>query len=192
MTLRSLLPRWSRAQWLLRSVVLAGPLLAFAGTAVEGTVAGIGWTVLVLVAAVVAALLPSSAAPMLAIGLVIGWWGGGPADPLHPAVLPVGAALVATHVAAMLAASGPPGLTPSRALVRLWLRRGLLVCLPLPLVYAVARGVAGAPEPPYVWTAGLVAALGTVLVGEWAFGRTLGRDADGVVETRPPSTGAGL
>ncbi len=45
MTLRSLLPRWSRAQWVLRSVVLAGPVLAFGCTAVEGTVAGLGWTV---------------------------------------------------------------------------------------------------------------------------------------------------
>ena len=192
MNLRSLLPRWSRAQWVLRMIVLLGPLVAFWSTAAEGTVGGLGWSVLVVAAAVAAALLPASAAPLVAIGVVMAWWGGGPADPLHPAVLVAGAALLATHVAAMLAASGPSGLTPSRALVERWVRRAVLAYLPLPLVYAVARGVAGAPEPPYVWTAGLVAALGTILAGQWAFGRTLGADAGPPMETRPPSTGVGI
>lgn len=168
-----MLPRWSRGQWVLRWVIVLGLVLALLATGPAGTYPGPRWVAVVTAAALGAATLPASGAPLAGIGLVLAWWGGGPTDPLHPMVLVAGALLVAVHLAAMLAASGPAAFTPSRGLVRTWVRRGVVIWLPVPVLYAVARGLAGRPEPPAVWAIGAAAALVAVAAASWVAGRPL-------------------
>jgi hypothetical protein len=130
-----------------------------------------------------AALAPDSLAAAAAFALVLAWWAIGPADSLHPMVLVAAALMLTAHVAAMLAASGPGGITPERSLVRLWVWRGVLVYLPVPVLYAVARGLRSAPEPPYVWVAGLAAACLALLTASLVFTQAAGPGA-------PPTTSA--
>ena len=169
-------PGWSAAQWVLRVLVVVGTVGAVLATGPAGD-----WPPSVLLAvvsalAVGAALAPDSLAAAVAFALVLAWWAVGPADSLHPMVLPAAALLVTAHLAAMLAASGPGGFTPEPALVRLWLVRGVLVYLPVPMLYAVARGLRSAPEPPYVWVLGLGAALLALVAAGLVFTRAAGPD----------------
>ena len=164
-------PDWSAAQWTMRALVAAGTIGAALATGPAGD-----WPPPVLMGviaslAVGAALAPDSLAAAVAFALVLVWWAIGPADSLHPMVLPAAALLVIAHLAAMLAASGPGGFTPERPLVRRWLWRGVLVYLPVPVLYAVARGLRAAPEPPYVWVVGLAAACLTLLTAGVVFTR---------------------
>ena len=53
----------------------------------------------------------------------------------------------------------------------------MLVYLPVPVLYAVARGLRAAPEPPYVWVAGLAAACLALLTAGVVFTRAAGPGA---------------
>lgn len=158
----------------LRLVMLAGPLVALFATVPAGATPAPWLVVLLVVVSLAWAAFPESAAGTGALLLVLSWWGVGLRDGLHPAAVGAAGALLAAHVAGLLAALGPRTLGLEPSVLWLWLRRGLLVLLAAPLVWGLAEAVDGRPEPPGIWVAGLAAALGAVLVANVLYDRRPG------------------
>lgn len=148
----------------LRVVMVAGTMVALFATAAAGPAPAPWLVVLVAVVALWWAAFPESTAGSGALLLVVAWWGIGLRDGLHPAAVAAAAALLAAHLAALVASYGPGTVALDPAVLRLWGRRGLLVLLPAPAVWALTEAVDGRAEPPGIWMAGLAAALGAVLV----------------------------
>ena len=63
-----------------------------------------------------------------------------------------------------MAAYGPASLPVDRDLLRLWVRRGLLVYLPAPVLYLVALRIQDVPAPPGMWVIGMLTILVTAVV----------------------------
>jgi hypothetical protein len=74
-------------------------------------------------------------------------------------VLVVGGLLLVAHVVATLLSYGPDALPVDRRLAGLWLRRGLLALVPLPITWLAVRGLDADLAPPWLW---MVAALGVM------------------------------
>jgi hypothetical protein len=156
--------QWTRGQWGLRLVVLAGPLVALLarGLATE-------WPPLWLVLLVGALAAGWAFAPESVIGavalLVVGFsWATGLEGRLPIAAVLAAAAMLAAHLAALEASYGPDALPVSAPVVRLWVRRGLLVFLAAPAVWALGRGVDELPTSGTVWVVGLVVSLSVTIV----------------------------
>jgi hypothetical protein len=159
----------TRGQLLLRGAILAGPMLALWSTALVGP-APAGWLVALAAALSVAfAAMPDSPFGSAVMLLVLAWWGVSLRDGLHPEAILAAAGLLVAHVAALVASYGPGDLPLDGAVVRTWLRRGLLVLVTAPLAWALAAGLRDQPEPPGIWLAGLVAATVSALVASAAF-----------------------
>lgn len=152
--------RWQGgvAAWLLRAAVAVGPVVATLLTAVAGPGPGLWLVLLVAVLACGWALFPESAVGIAVLTLVVAWWAVGPDgdDALHPVVIAAAACLVLAHVAALLASYAPVEATVSRGLVRLWVRRGVVVLLPVPALLGIAWLLRGDVDVAGAWTAGLV------------------------------------
>lgn len=159
----------------LRVVMAGGPFAALFATVPAGATPATWLVALLAVVVLVWVAFPESAAGTAAYLLVLAWWGIGLRDGLHPAAIGASAALLAAHLAGLLAALGPRTLGLEPSVVWLWARRGALVLLPAPLVWALAETVDGGPEPPGIWAAGLVAVLGTALVANVLYVRRPGR-----------------
>ena len=115
------------------------------------------WVVAIVVACSARwAVTPDHAAGAVALLVVAGWWTVH--DVVDWRVLVVGALLVAAHVLATLLALGPASLAVDRRLVALWLRRGLLVLVPMPVAWLAVRGLDADLAPPWLW---MTAAIGT-------------------------------
>ena len=104
---------------------------------------------------------PDHAAGAAALVLVAGWWA------VHGVVdwrvLVVGVLLVAAHVVATVLALGPASLAVDPRLARLWLRRSLLVLVPMPVAWVSVRGLDAALAPSWLWITAAVA-TGALLV----------------------------
>ena len=74
------------------------------------------------------------------------------------------AAMLAAHLAALVASYGPDALPVSAHVVRLWLWRGLGVALVAPLVWLAALAVREVPGSGTVWLLGLAVALSVTVV----------------------------
>ena len=168
----------SRSQLVLRALILLGPVVAVFASGPAGH-----WppwwaaAVVVALAAGFAALpeSPIGAAVMLA---VLVWWAAGLDDGLHPAVLVAATALLVSHVASVLATYGPGEMPVEPALVRLWVRRGVLVLLGAPLLWGLALLLRGEPEQPGIWVVGAAAGLvATVAAAVALTARQPGADA---------------
>ncbi|MEJ7831403.1 MAG: hypothetical protein WKF79_00675 [Nocardioides sp.] len=161
--------RWSLGQAVLRGLIALGPLVAVGVTTLVGQPPP-GW-LLALTAVLAAgyAYLPDSSFGTFALLLVLGWWSIVSQGALHPEVLVAAAAVLASHVAALIAAYGPDDLLVDPRLVRLWVRRGGLVLLAAPMAWLAANALRGQPEPPGVWIAGVVAAVTSMVVASAAF-----------------------
>ena len=156
-----MIPRWTRGEWVLRAVMVAAPLVAVLASVPAGATLRPFVVVVLLVLAALWALFPASLAGVAVLLLPVVWWATAPDDPLHPLVMLAAAALLACHLAALLASYGPDRLPVDAALVRLWVRRGVLVLMPVPVVWVVADVLTGEPSRPGMWVAGLaVACLG--------------------------------
>jgi hypothetical protein len=161
----------------LRITIVVGPLVAVLASGLEGELPP-PWLVVVVAAFSVAhALLPDSQLGTTAALLVLGWWALGPVAALPASLLLAAAALVAAHVAAVVAAYGPAGLPVDPALLRTWLRRGLLSLLAAPLVWVVVAAIDDQPEPVGIWVAALLAATAGAVVASVAFGIDSGEPA---------------
>ena len=88
--------------------------------------------------------------------LVVGWWGVRVDDPLGPAVLLAAAALLAAHVAALLASYGPARLPVDRGSPCCGCAADCWRALVVPVAWAAVLGLDAAPEQPALWTVALV------------------------------------
>lgn len=100
---------------------------------------------------------PDHLSGTISLALVAAWW------TVHGVVdwrvLVVGVLLVAAHVVATVLAHGPDALPVDRRLAGLWLGRGLLALVPLPITWLAVRGLDADLAPSWLWMA---AALGTM------------------------------
>jgi hypothetical protein len=166
--------RWPPGQWLLRALVVAGPLVALFATVPAGATPR--WWLVLLVGGLAGlfALLPESAAGPAAYVLVVAWWGVGLRDGVHPAALLAAAGLLASHLAATVAALGPGTLPVDPAVLRRWGLRGLLVLPSAALTLAVVAVVRDQPAPPGLWAVGLAALLAGLVAADALFVRRPG------------------
>ena len=166
--------RWTPGQWLLRTVVVLGVMVALFATVPAGATPAAWLVVLVLLCAGVFAVFPDSAAGAAALLLVVAWWGVGLRDGLHPAALVAAAGLVTAHVAATVADLGPGTLPLDRAVLTRWTLRGVLVLSAAVLAWGVATLVRDQPAPAGLWLAGLFAAFVALLAANLLFVRRPG------------------
>lgn len=161
--------RWSLGQAVLRGLIAVGPVVAVGVTAVVGQPPP-GWLLaLTAVLAVGFACLPDTMFGTCALLLVLVWWSVVSRAELHPEVLVAAAAVLVSHLAAVVAAYGPDDLLLDGPVIRLWVRRAGSVFLTAPFAWLAASALPGQPEPPGVWVAGLVAAVVSVVVASVAF-----------------------
>ena len=158
-----MIPRWTPGEWLLRGVMVLAPLVALLASIPAGARLRPSIVLVLLVLAALFALFPASLAGVGVLLVPVVWWATAPDDPLHPMVMLAAAALLASHLAALLASYGPDRLPVDADLAWLWVRRAALVLLPVPVVWTVADEMSGQPSRPGMWVAGLaVACLGAV------------------------------
>ncbi|HEU5038797.1 MAG TPA: hypothetical protein VFT70_17455 [Nocardioides sp.] len=154
-----------RSQVVLRAVVLLGPVVALLMTGPAGHWPP-WWLVLPLTGlAALGAVAPDSPVVAGAGLLVLVWWTVSLGNGVPVSVLVAAAALLAGHVAALLAAYGPREMALERATVLLWVRRGALVLLAVPGAWLVARVLRGQPEQPGIWVLAVAAACVATVVG---------------------------
>jgi len=165
---------WSLGQWLLRATVAVGPVVALLATVPAGATPRWWFVVLVAGVSVGFAVFPESAAGTGAFMLVVLWWGLGLRETVHPAVLVAAAGLLASHLAATVAAYGPATLAVEPAVVRRWALRGLLVFPAAVLAWAAAWLVDDRPGQAGVWVAGLAGLLVAVVAANVLYVRRPG------------------
>ena len=95
--------------------------------------------------------------------MAFSWVAGTDGDLPSGAVL-AAVAMLAAHLAALVASYGPDALPVSANVVRLWLWRGLGVALVAPLVWLAALAVREVPGSGTVWLLGLAVALSVTVV----------------------------
>jgi hypothetical protein len=149
--------RWTRGQMVLRGLVLLLSQGALWLTRTSGVSPDPKLVILVLGLGVFAVLAPESTAGIVLLGVVVAWWGLAFRDLEHPGVIGAAACLLACHLCLTIAGYGPPSLPVSRPLVLLWIRRGVLVFLPVPALYFLALALRDQPAPPWMWATGMVA-----------------------------------
>jgi hypothetical protein len=97
---------------------------------------------------------PDHLAGSVTMVLVAAWW------TMHGVVdwrvLVVGVLLLVAHVVATVLSYGPDALPVDRRLAGVWVRRGLLALVPLPITWLAVRGLDADLAPPWLW---MVAAL---------------------------------
>jgi hypothetical protein len=162
--LRLISGRWTRGQLVLRGLVVGLPQVALWLTATAGVHPDPKLVLLVIGLGVFAGLAPESTAGVALLGVVVAWWGLAFRDLEHPAVIGAAAAVLATHLCLTLAGYGPPSLPVSRPLVLLWVRRGILVFLPVPVLYFLALALRDQPAPPWMWATGMVAVAASAVI----------------------------
>lgn len=153
-----------RSQVLLRTVVALGPVVALLATGPAGHWPPWWLVVPVVAGAGLAAAAPDSPLPA-GVGLVVlVWWTVSLGDGVPASVLVAAAALLAAHLAALLASYGPAAMPLDPATLRLWARRGALVLLVVPGAFAATRLLDGEPEQPGIWVLGVAAACAATVV----------------------------
>ncbi|HCB04709.1 MAG TPA: hypothetical protein DEQ43_10765 [Nocardioides bacterium] len=148
----------TRGRLLLRAVVLVAPVLALEAARPDD-VPHRWFVALTLALAVGFAAMPESPFGTACLGLVVIWWALASANGVPVGAIPAALLLLAAHVAAVLLAYGPPGLPIGTPVLLLWLRRGAVVAVAVPLLWLLAVAVDGQPEPPGIWVAGLGCAI---------------------------------
>lgn len=152
-----------RSQLALRAVVLLGPLVALLMTGPAGHWPP--WWVLLPVAVLAAA---SAAAPDSPVGagaglVVLVWWAVSLGDGVPRSVLVAATALLAGHLAGVLASYGPREMPLDGPTIVLWMRRGALVLLAVPGAFAATRLLRGQPEQPGIWVLAVAAACAATI-----------------------------
>jgi hypothetical protein len=123
------------------------------------------WQILVTAALAAGwAVAPESVVGAVTLLLVAFSWVTGTPGDLPATAIVAGVAMLAAHLAALVASYGPDALPVSAPVVRLWLWRGLGVALVVPLVWLVALAVREVPGSGTVWLLGLAVALSVTIV----------------------------
>ena len=154
---------WTRGQWLLRAVVLLGPLVALAARWPSDP-PPVWLMLLTLVLSAGWAVAPESVVGGVVLALVAFSWVAGTNGDLPGGAVLAAVAMLAAHLAALVASYGPDALPVSANVVRLWLWRGLGVALVAPLVWLAALAVREVPGSGTVWLLGLAVALSVTVV----------------------------
>lgn len=145
-----------------RVLVAVLPLVALLATAPDRPAT---WLVLLVVLMSGAwAWRPESAVGLLVLLVVAGWWAVSAQASVGPGVLVAALALLAAHLAALLASYGPPGTVLDRRLVLTWLRRGAWSALPALAAWGTLRALADVRVPDVLWTATVATLLVLVLL----------------------------
>jgi hypothetical protein len=149
----------TRGGWALRVVIGLGPPVALFAAAPEGFAPPLWLAVMVVLTSVGFAYLPEQYVGSASMVLVVGWWAIDVRDAMPLAVVVASGALLASHIAATVAAYGPAMLPPDRAIVLRWTRRGALAWLVAPVLWLAVDAQRGHTTPASYWVAGLAVAL---------------------------------
>jgi hypothetical protein len=155
--------------WALRAVIALGPPLALLAASPQGFAPPFWLVLLVVLASLGFAYLPEQYIGSAALLLVVGWWTIDVRGAMPVSVVVSAGALLASHVAATLAAYGPRQLPPDRLIVLRWGRRSVLVWLVAPLLWLVVDAQRGHTTPAAYWVAGLAVALVVAVTAASAF-----------------------
>lgn len=141
-------PGVGRPVLLLRALLLVLPCAALALALPEAP----HWLVvgLVLVGSAIWASAPDHPAGAVSLVLVAAWWAVH--DVLDWRAPVVAVLLLAAHLVATLLSYGPATLAVDPHLARLWLGRGLLALVPVPVTYAAVRGLDPDLAPGWTWS----------------------------------------
>ena len=151
--------------WGLRLLVALGPLVALLASGTGGAVPPAWMVVAVVGLGAGAGVLPESPLGAAVLLLVLARWALGPEQPGPPfAALVAAAALLVSHVAAVVVSYGPDRLPVDGPLVRRWVGRAGAALSVAAVAWVLARVVAGHPAPTGVWVAALVAVSVSALV----------------------------
>ena len=155
----SILPPGTTPTVMLRALLLVLPCAALALALPEVP----HWAVIVLtvVCAAVWVADPDSIAGAVTLVVVAGWWTAHGVVDWH--LLVVAVLLLTAHVVATVLAHGPATLPVDPHLAALWLRRGLLTLVPLPVTYAAVLGLDADRAPSWTWTVAAVLVAGLLL-----------------------------
>lgn len=145
--------------WVLRALVLLGLMVALYAAAPEGFVPSPFLTVVVLVAGIGSALRPEYFVSIATPTIVLVWWALVVQSAFPDGTLVAAAALLTSHVAAVLLGYGPPTMPVGADLVLLWLPRGAAVWLAALMVWFTAHAYSGHATPSEFWLTGLAAAI---------------------------------
>jgi hypothetical protein len=155
-----------RSVWVLRGVLLAGIVVALFAGVPEGYHPPVVLVVVVVAGAALSAFRPEHLSLAITMGAVVVWWAYAHDTEMPVAVLVAAAGLVATHVAGVVLAYGPPSLAVAPEVALLWTGRGVLAWVASLVVWGVARIYTGHGTPALFWLTGLAAALvGAVVAG---------------------------
>ncbi|WP_341926580.1 hypothetical protein [Nocardioides psychrotolerans] len=161
---------WSRGQWALRLVVLTGPVLATWAAGLTGDPPGRLALGVVVVASLGFAVFPESAVGTIAFATVLLTWGLGSSPSTPPEAVLAAGALVASHVSALVVSYGPDDVPLDRRLTLTWLVRGSALFLVAPVVWLLATGLEGQPEPAGLWVAAVAALAVAAVVATTSLG----------------------
>ncbi len=107
------------------------------------------------------ARVPDHLSGAVALALVAAWWTAH--DVVDWRILVVAVLLLVAHVVSTLLSYGPDALPLDPHLARLWLARGLMALVPLPITWLALRGLDADLAPPWLWMTAAVA-TGVLLV----------------------------
>jgi Na+/citrate or Na+/malate symporter len=165
----------TRGGWALRAVIGLGPPVALLAATPEGFVPPVWLDVLVVLTSAGFAYLPEQYIGSAALLLVVGWWAVDVGDAMPLAVVLASGALLASHLAATLAAYGPRLLSPDRAITLRWTRRGVLAWLVAPVLWLAVDTQRGRTTSASYWVAGLAVALVVAVVAATVYPTRLDR-----------------
>ena len=155
-----------RTVWAVRAVLVSGIVVALFAGVPEGYHPPVALIVVVVAGAAVSAFRPEHLSLAITMGVVVIWWAFAHGNEMPVAVLVAAGGLVATHVAGIVLAYGPPALPVAPEVALLWTGRAVLVWVAALIVWGVARTYAGHGTPTVFWLTGLAAALaGAVVAG---------------------------
>lgn len=174
--------RWFRASgsvWAARVVLVVGSQVAIWSTLGLGVPPQPLVVAVVGLGALVQCWLPESHVGALVLAVAVAWWGYGVGDGLHAALLVAAGGLVSAHVAGHLLASGPETLRLDPRVVRRWVRRGVLVSCPVPVLWGAAELAARVPQSGAAWVVTLLVLLLAVVGAHVAWASVAGEDVEG-------------
>ena len=105
---------------------------------------------------------PDHVSGVVALATIVVWWTVH--DVLDWRLLAVSVLLVAAHVLATVLSYGPATMPVDPHLATVWLRRGLLTLVPLPITWVALRGLDADLAPPWVWITAALAVVAMVVV----------------------------
>lgn len=158
------LSRLNHQQWLLRATVPGATAAMLLTQAAAGPDPRPWFVLLATALALAVAAGPGSSTGLVLVLLLGGRWLVSVPEQLTGWLILAAASLAAIHVAATLAAYGPPSLVLDRILLRVWGRRCVLLAAATVLMWTVARLASGSDLPAGGWLLGVA----LLLVVAWA------------------------